>query len=63
MASKRALPNIWGYFHNEPPGNVTIQKREQKGWYTSYYTEGQLISKGLFGILEFFQKTNKRIRF
>jgi hypothetical protein len=24
---------------------------------------GQLISKGLFGILEFFQKTNKQIRF
>ena len=25
-------------------------------------TKGQLISKGLFGILEFFQKTNERIR-
>ena len=26
------------YFHNEPPGNVTNQIREQKGWYTSYYS-------------------------
>ena len=25
--------------------------------------KGQLISKGLFGILEFFQKTNEQIRF
>ena len=25
--------------------------------------KGQLISKGLFGILEFLQKTNERIRF
>ena len=28
-----------------------------------YDTKGQIISKGLFGILGFFQKTNEQIRF
>jgi hypothetical protein len=28
-----------------------------------YFFKGQLISKVLFGILEFLQKTNERIRF
>ena len=28
-----------------------------------HLTKGQIISKGLFGILEFSQKTNERIRF
>ena len=27
------------------------------------FDKGQLTSKGLFGILEFFQKTNEQIRF
>ena len=31
------------------------------GW-NIFLSKGQLISKGLFGILEFFQKTNERIR-
>ena len=31
--------------------------------YTKYHnTKGQIISKGLFGVLEFSQKTNERIR-
>ena len=30
--------------------------------FTAVNTKGQLISKGLFAILEFFQKTNKTIR-
>ena len=29
----------------------------------AYLVKGQLISKGLFDILEFFQKTNEQIRF
>ena len=29
---------------------------------TNFCPKGQMISKGLFGILEFFQKTNERIR-
>ena len=33
-----------------------VQKRHEQ-------VNGQIISKGLFGILKFFQKTNEQIRF
>ena len=35
----------------------------RKAGISKSYAKGQLISKGLFGILEFFQRTNERIRF
>ena len=43
------------------PALLWLDTMYTMGW-NNFYSKGQLISKGLFGILEFFRKTNEGIR-
>ena len=66
------VPNILGqdirmllqkYFHSivSNTSHDVVQKNLYKVNYLHYSLKGQIISKGLFGVLEFSQKMNKRI--
>ena len=43
-------------------GNHTKTIRRRKKYLPISFSKGQLISKWFFGVIDFFQKTNERIR-